>query len=211
MHAGIVFFANPQDPSSRYSLLFSIQASQFIWTCDTTYWWFNSWGHGTFSPPNCYCSVQWTSNSSFQSSGWTEQHQDDDSKFMQELNLYDLFANRYEEDLCLYPSNALFPSATFIIWTLSRPIRVTEGNKVEVKPATPAVQHVWKHLRHLRIECKRSLPPSNILGRLLPREYGLVCVSISGAKLAVVAILSLLCKLSWIPSRSPWQWGINKL
>ena len=68
--------------------------------------------------------------------------QDDDSKFMQELNLYDLFANRYEEDLCLYPCHALFPSATFIIWTLSRPIRVTEGNKVEVKPATPAVQHV---------------------------------------------------------------------
>ena len=45
-----------------------------------------------------------------------------------------MLANRYEEDLCLYLSHALFPSVIFIIWTISRPIRVTEGNKVEVKP-----------------------------------------------------------------------------
>ena len=36
-------------------------------------------------------------------------------------------------------------------------------------------------------------------------------VSVSGAKLVIVAILSSLGKLGWTPARLPRQWGINKL
>ena len=53
---------------------FSIQASQFNWTCDFSFWWWMSWENWIISPPYCCCSVHWASSSSFQSSGWTEQY-----------------------------------------------------------------------------------------------------------------------------------------
>ena len=37
-------------------------------------------------------------------------------------------ANRYEADLCLCPSHALFSIVVLVNWTISQPINVTEGD-----------------------------------------------------------------------------------